>query len=248
MPPTEPPAAGERGEPCTGRLRAGGLRHGLRRRARLRRRALLRWWPAVVYPAAFLGSSLLVQAQPEARRAEALLWVSTNLDNLADHPLRSLVASAFVTDGDVAAWTALAVLGFAGLVTAAGPWRAVVVGVAAHLIGTATSEGALALRIARGLEATSQRTILDVGPSFVVVGVLVATALCGPGLWWRLAAAGGFALPAPSLFAGLPSWDVAALGHVTAVVVGLAAGTWLLVRGAAGSTGAAAPTASGPGV
>jgi hypothetical protein len=191
---------------------------------------LLRWWPAVVYPVAFLAASLAVRAQPAARRADDLLWASTNLDNLADHPLRALFVSAFLADGDVVAWSALAVIGFAGLVAATGPWRAVAVAAAAQVLGTATSEGSLAVRIARGAEPVSQRAILDVGPSFVVVGLLVATVVCGAGPWWRLAAAAGFAAVAPSLFAGLTSWDVAALGHLTAVVVGFAAGVGFLLR------------------
>jgi hypothetical protein len=208
------------------------------------RGAALRWWPAVVYPAAFLVSSLAVQAEPPGRRARALLWASTNLDNLADHPLRALFVSAFVTDGDAAAWTGLAVLGLAGLVAATGPWRAVAVAAAAHLVGTAVSEGSLAVRITRGVEPASQRTILDIGPSFLVVGVLVATVVCGAGPWWRLAAAAGFAAPAPSLFDGLTRWEVAPLGHLMAIGVGLAAGTVVLLR----ARSRARPAASGPGV
>jgi hypothetical protein len=211
--------------------------------ARHDRLAVLRWWPAVAYPAAFLASSLAVQAQPAARRAQDLLWASTNLDNLADHPLRAVFVSAFLVDGDVAGWTALAVLGFAGLVTATGPWRAVVVAAAAHLIGTAASEGILAARIDRGLEPASQRTILDVGPSFVVVGLLIATVVCGEGPWWRLAAAGGFAVLAPSLFDGLTAWDVPALGHLVAVLVGLVAGAVFLLRARSRARSAAAAAA-----
>jgi hypothetical protein len=210
--------------------------------------ALLRWWPAVVYPAAFLSASLAVQAQLPARRGQALLWASTNLDNLADHPVRALAVSAFLVDGDVVAWTVLAALGFAGLVAATGPWQAVAVGAAAHVIGTAAGEGSLAVRIARGLEPASKRTILDVGPSFVVVGVLVATVVCAPRPWWRLAAAAGFAVLVPSLFGGLTSWDVSALGHLTAVGLGLVAGTWFLVRARSQTAGGPPPSASGPDV
>jgi hypothetical protein len=210
--------------------------------------APLRWWPAVVYPAAFLTASLAVQAQPPTRRGQALLWASTNLDNLADHPVRALAVSAFLVDGDVVAWTVLAVLGFAGLVAATGPCQAVAVGTAAHVIGTAASEGSLAVRIARGLEPASQRAILDVGPSFLVVGVLVATVVCAPGPRWRLGAAAGFAVLVPSLFGGVTSWDVSALGHLTAVGLGLVAGAWFLVRARSRPAGGPPPSASGPDV
>jgi hypothetical protein len=209
---------------------AVGRRIPARSRWAGRSRVVLRRWPAVLYPAAFLAASLAVQAQPAARRTQDLLWASTNLDNLAHHPLRALFVSAFLTDGDLLVWTALAALGLAGLVAATGPWRALAVAGVAHLVATAAGEGSLAVRIARGVEPASQRAILDVGPSFVVVAVLIATVVCGAGPWWRLVAAASFAALAPSLFDGLRSWDVAALGHLTAVVVGFAAGAVFLFR------------------
>jgi hypothetical protein len=189
-----------------------------------------RWWPAVLYPMALLAASLFVAARAEDDRHATLLWASTNLENLADHPLRALVLSAFLTDGDAVAWTVLAAVGLAGVAAATGPWRAVLVAVAAHVLGTAVSEGTLGVRIARGLAPAAERGIIDVGPSFVVVGVLVTTVVAGSRWWWRVAALVGFALAAPSLFDGLLDGDVAALGHVTALVVGLAAGGLVLLR------------------
>jgi hypothetical protein len=189
-----------------------------------------RWWPAVLYPVALLTASLAVAARAQDDRHATLLWASTNLENLADHPLRALVLSAFPTDGDAVAWTVLAAVGLAGVAAAAGPWRAVLVAVAAHLLGTAVSEGSLGVRIARGLAPVAERGILDVGPSFAVVGVLVTTVVAGVRWWWRVAALVGFALVVPSLFDGLLDGDVAALGHLTALVVGLVAGGLVLLR------------------
>ena len=157
---------------------------------------------------------------------EPKLRVYLNLDNLADHPVAALFLSGFLADGDVLGWTVLAVVGLAGLVAAVGPVRAVATAVTAHLLGTAVSEGGLGVRIARGLDPVADRGILDVGPSFVVVGTLIATIVCGRTIWWRLAAAAGFALAAPGLFDGLLQWDVSAVGHVTSVLVGLVAGLW----------------------
>jgi hypothetical protein len=198
--------------------------------ARSLRPLAARWWPVVVYPSALLAASLVVAARSADERHRILLAASTNLDNLADRPLRVLVASAFLAEGDAVAWALLAGLGLAGVVVAAGPWRAVLVGAVAQVLGTAVSEGSLGVRIANGLEPASQRTILDVGPSFVVVGVLVTTVVAGTRWWWRLAALTGFVLLAPSLFDGLLAGDVAALGHVTAIVVGLVAGGLLLFQ------------------
>jgi len=194
-----------------------------------------RWWPAVLYPAALLAASLAVAARADDDRRATLLWASTNLENLADHPLRALVLSAFLTDGDAVAWTLLAAVGLAGVVAATGPWRAVLVAGAAHLVGTAVSEGTLGVRIARGLAPAADRAILDVGPSFVVVGVLVTTVVAGVRWWWRAAALAGFALVAPSLFGGLLAGDVAAPGPLTAVVLGLVAGGLVVLRRRRGS-------------
>ena len=69
-------------------------------------------------------------------------------------------------------------------------------------------------------------------------GVLVATVVCGVGPWWRLACAVGFAVLAPSLFDGLTTWDVSALGHLTALVVGVVAGVVFLLCARPASGGA----------
>jgi hypothetical protein len=189
----------------------------------------------VLYPLALLAASLVVAARTEDDRRAALLWASTNLENLADHPLRALVLSAFLTDGDAVTWAVLAVVGLAGVVAASGPWQAVLVAAAAHLLGTAVGEGLLGVRITRGLAPAADRGILDVGPSFLVVGVLVTTVVAGRRWWWRGAGLAGFALVAPSLFNGLLDGDVAALGHVTAIVVGLVAGGLVMLRRRRGS-------------
>ena len=101
---------------------------------------------------------------------------------------------------------------------------------AAHVIGDRRQRGVLAVRIARGLVPAAARRIVDVGPSFVVVGALVTTIVAGGGLAWRVAAALGFGVLVPSLFDGLTEGDVAAVGHVVSIGVGLAAGAALLLR------------------
>jgi hypothetical protein len=191
---------------------------------------VLRWWPALVYPLALAAGSAALAARDAAGRLEWLSAASTNLQNLQAHPLRSLAESAVLIDADVVAWVALAAFGLTGLVVAAGPLRAAVVAVSAHVVGTLVSEGALGVRVAQGLEPASARSIVDVGPSFVVVGVLAATVVAGRGPVWRLLAAAAFGLLVPSLFEGLTQWDVAAVGHVTALAVGVASGALLFAR------------------
>ena len=197
---------------------------------------VLRWWPALVYPLALAVGSAALAARDAAGRVQWLAAASTNLENLRTHPLRSLAESAVLIDADVVAWVALAALGLTGLVAAAGPLRAAAVAVAAHVVGTLVSEGALGVRVARGLEPASARSIVDIGPSFVVVGVLVATVVAGRGRAWRLVAALAFGLLVPSLFEGLGHWDVSAVGHVTALAIG-AGGGGLLLAGRARAGG-----------
>jgi hypothetical protein len=198
---------------------------------------VLRWWPALVYPLALGIGSVALAARDGPGRAAWLTAASTNIDNLRSHPVRALAASAVLIDADVAAWVVLAALGLAGLVAAVGPLRTAAVAVAAHVVGTLVSEGALAVRVARGLEPASVRSMVDVGPSFVVVGVLVATVVAARGRLWRVVAALAFGVLVPSLFVGLARWDVTAVGHVTAIAVGLASGA-LLLLGRAGAGGA----------
>ncbi len=185
-------------------------------------------WPALVYPAALAAGSLALAATAPGTRDAWLAYASTNVDNLADHPVRALLASGVLADGDVVAWVLLAAVGLAGVARAAGPWRALAVAGTAHVVGTAVSEGGLAVRVARGLAPAADRRIVDVGPSFAVVGLLVATVVAGVSVRWRVAAALGFGLLVPSLFDGLADGDVAAVGHLVSVGVGLAAGALLL--------------------
>lgn len=207
-----------------------------------RTRDIARLWPAAAYPAALAAGSLALAAAPPERHHAWVAYASTNVHNLGDHPVRALLASTVLVDGDVVAWVVLAALGLAGVARAAGPWWALGVGAAAHLLGTAVSEGALAVRVARGLVPAADRAIVDVGPSFVVVGTLVTTVVAGAGVGWRIAAALGFGVLVPSLFGGLADGDVAAVGHVVSIGVALGAGAVLLRRRRRTAAGAAVAT------
>ena len=60
----------------------------------------LRWWPALVYPLALAaGWGALAALDADSRRAW-LAAASTNLDNLGSHPVRSLAASAVLSEND----------------------------------------------------------------------------------------------------------------------------------------------------
>jgi hypothetical protein len=95
--------------------------------------------------------------------------------------------------------------------------------IAAHVVGTVVSEGILAVRIAGGAVPASERTILDIGPSYVIVAALVVGIAYGR---WpaRIASAIAFALLAPHLFVGLTQLDVSAVGHCCVIVTSLVMG------------------------
>jgi hypothetical protein len=158
-----------------------------------------------------------------------LAFASTSVANLARDPVGSLVLSAFVTGGDLGgtlAWLALIAVAMFGASRTAGAWRTAVACAAGHVIGTLVSEGIIAARIHIGALPARYLHLTDVGPSYVVVSALVVSMLYGTwrrdrASWaWRiLAAAGLLVLAFPGqIFAGLTSFDIAAVGHVTAIV------------------------------
>jgi hypothetical protein len=181
--------------------------------------------PAVGYAAGLALGALLLDLQPAATRTRWLGWASTNLANATTHPLRALVASAFVTEGDVGWWVPLALVALGTVGATFGAWRTGVLVGAAHVLGTVVSEGIVAYRMATGDLPPSYRFVVDVGPSYVVVAALAAGIAYAhwPG---RVLCALGFAVLAPSLFGGLFQLEVSAVGHVSAIVVALATGGW----------------------
>jgi hypothetical protein len=170
---------------------------------------------------------------------------ATNLVNLRSDPLGTLIASAFVSEATVWIWIGFAVVGLFPLVHRFGNLRALLLVFAAQVIGTLVSEGVLAWQISTGAAPGSLRFLDDVGPSYVIASALIATLVYGaePAVrtarhghwlfdriasrWWRLGALIGLALLAPNLFAGLDHLDVAAVGHLVAMITGAATGLLL---------------------
>jgi hypothetical protein len=170
---------------------------------------------------------------------------ATNLVNLRTNPVGTLIASAFVSEATPWIWIGFAIVGLFPLVHRFGNlWALLLVG-AAQVIGTLISEGLLAWRIAAGAVPGSMRFLDDVGPSYVIASALVATILYGPepavrtarhghwlfdriaSRWWRAGALAGLAMLAPHLFGGLEHLDVAAVGHLVALVTGAGVGLLL---------------------
>jgi hypothetical protein len=189
-------------------------------------RWLDRWGPAIGYSVTFAGCALAVRATPAATRDRILDWASTDLVNLRDHPIGCLVASAFVTDGSILAWSLLALVGLGVTGWRFGAGRTVLLVGLAHVLGTYVSEGVLGYRIATGAVGHDQLRVLDVGPSYVTVAALSAGLAYGTWLG-RVPCAAGLALVGPGCFGALPELDLAAIGHTCSAAIGLVAGAWL---------------------
>jgi len=157
---------------------------------------------------------------PGPDQAAVLRWASTNVHNLRHDPVGCLIASAFFPTGSAAAWPFLIALAMFGANRALGNWRTALVCAAGHVIGTLVSEGIVGYRVAHGLLPPASRFIIDVGPSYVVVSAIVVAILFGTSLA-RIAAAVDLALLvfAGDIFSGLSRLGVAAVGHLTAMVV-----------------------------
>jgi hypothetical protein len=190
-----------------------------------------RYAAAWLYLAGVVAAELCYAALSRPEQAALLRWASTSVHNLEHDPVLCLLASAFFPAGSPLAWPVLIALALFGANHVLGNWRTVAVCAAANVVGTLVSEGIVAYRVHTGALPAADRYLVDVGPSYVVVAAIAVAALYGPWLA-RLAALADLALLAfvGHIFAGLGQLDVAAVGHVTALVTGAVLGGTLTVR------------------
>lgn len=155
-------------------------------------------------------------------------WASTSVHNLRYDPVGSLVASAFVTQGYGFAWPILIALALFGANKVLGNWRTALVCATGQVIGTLVSEGIVGYRVSHGLLPASDRFLIDVGPSYMVVSAITVVVLYGS---WLARAAAAFDLVllvwVGNIFGGLSQLAVSAVGHVTAIAVGVILGSFL---------------------
>jgi hypothetical protein len=189
---------------------------------------LTRYAVAWLYLIVFVLAELADAALPARDQAAVLHWASTSVVSLHQHPVGSLIVSAFIPSGSAVAWPALIALAMFGANRVLGNWRTAAVCAAGHVIGTLVSEGIVAYRVDHGLLPASATRIVDVGPSYIVVAAIAVAILYGS---WpaRVAAALDLAILtfAGQIFSGLTRLDVAAVGHTTAMATAVLLGSTL---------------------
>ncbi|MEU6476263.1 rhomboid-like protein [Streptomyces sp. NPDC047017] len=162
-----------------------------------------------------------------AFEADFLRQRSTNIHELSDSPLRVLVASAMWIPGG--RWLPYAVL-YTVFHAQAERWlgtlRWLAVCVAAHVLATLISEGALLWAIESRVAPASAVNSLDVGVSYALAGVVGVLTYRLPRPWRYLYPAAVLVFFGMPLLTGRTFTD---LGHFTAVLIGLAC--YPLVRG-----------------
>src|SRR5580704_7064426 len=193
------------------------------------RAVLARYAVAWGYLAAFGLAELVSALLPDRDQAALLAWASTNVHNLARHPVGCMIASAFFPTGAQLLWPAIIALALFGANHVLGNWRTAVTCAAGHVIGTLVSEGILAYQIAHGTRPAAERFITDVGPSYIVVTAIAVGLLWGR---WPVRCAAAIDLAAlvfiGGIFSGLSQLAVAPVGHVTALITGCALGGLLV--------------------
>jgi len=170
-----------------------------------------------------------------------LAWASTNVHNLPRNPIGCMIVSAFFPAASPLDWPGLIALTVFPANGIMGNWRTVLVCGTGHVIGTLVSEGVLWYQIVHGTMPASDRFIIDVGPSYVVVTAIAVCLVWGS---WLSRASAGLAflllIFVGQIFAGITNLALSPVGHATALFTGLTFGSLIVWR----RRNAMAPTAA----
>jgi hypothetical protein len=172
----------------------------------------------------YLITNILVRSTaPDATAIEE--WASTNIVNLHDHPVRAIVASIFIGDGDLVPIT-LVYLAIAGAILErhAGGRIAATVTLLGHVTATVVTEGAVRAAIWLHRAPRSAAWQLDIGVSYLAFTAAAAALRYAPG---RARIVGALAL---ALWMGVPvvrTGTMTEWGHASCVAVGLLSWHWL---------------------
>ena len=185
---------------------------------------------AVAYAVVLLGTNIWLETSSPAYEHRILLSMSTDLWHLSHDPWVVVPGSAFFTTGGLPYAIAGALVSIGLLEREAGLLITLLVAVSAHLVGTAVSEGVLAVRVATQDAPNTARHAIDVGPSYILVAC--ATSVIAWRNAWpvsRVVCALGLAPIFVFTAWRIPYGDVDAVGHLTAACVGVIWG-WALTR------------------
>ncbi|MEV7322431.1 rhomboid-like protein [Streptomyces sp. NPDC093970] len=179
-------------------------------------------WLAIL----FVTTVALHHMSPEFEQ-QFLRQRSTNIRELSDNPVRVLVASAmWIGGGHWVPYAFLYTVFHAPAERWLGTVRWLVVCVAAHVLATLISEGALLKGIHDGIVPHSAVNTLDIGVSYALAGVVAVLSyrIATP---WRYAYAAVVVLVYGLPLTGSPTFTD--LGHFVAALIGFAC--YPLVRG-----------------
>ncbi len=207
-----------------------GARRGHRRtRSRWNRSAFARNaaqllpWPTVTPLATamvvlLLTTALLLRTHP-GDVGTVVAWASTNLHNLAHHPVAALLVSMFVVTGPLLPELLVVAISFAVLERAVGALRTAVIALTGQVVATLLTEYGADLGARSHLLAASSVDRPDVGVSYVMYAVLAASVLLLVG---RARLVGVLAVGVCVLVPFLIAPGMTSTGHVLAVAVGAA--------------------------
>lgn len=195
---------------------------------------ILRRYPLTIgYSALLLATSTWLETAPPARVAAFEQAISTNLDNLGEHPVAVLLASLLAAaPGHRFLFLGLVVLAVGLCENWLGTWRTLVLYVAGNAIATLVVAGWIEYAIAAGRYDAGVRGATDYGVSYGLNTLLFAlvarprrrvlNALLAAG------AAGWLLLEEPWDF--LATEDFSGLGHAVSSAVGLGVAAGILVH------------------
>lgn len=190
---------------------------------------LLRRWPRVasVYVLTLLGTYVWWVLQSPHTRLSVLAASSTDLEHLEKVPWLVIPASTIWSGNDFGYWAIVVLLCLGALERMYGGLLTLVTGVVAHVVGTVVSEGIIAARIAAGDLSSSARSVLDVGPSYVVAACACAVVFSpGANRWLRGACALTLIPLVVTAFDFSDESQVAAIGHAVAMLTGIVVARW----------------------
>ncbi|MCD2190444.1 rhomboid-like protein [Actinomycetospora soli] len=167
--------------------------------------------------------------------ADAVIgWLSTNLDNLARHPVGSLLGSAFVTTGSLVdpgtvltLWLGIGVALW-WVEAHRGARRAATVFLAGHVGATLLTAAVLLLALGVGRYPEDTRSAVDVGISYGAQAALAAVVVALPRWAWApwVLFVLGWPVVDAEWFGALP--DFTTVGHLIAAAIGFVLAATLL--------------------